>query len=283
MLRLLGKIGVFVVSGAMLAMGQTPAVKSATDRQPAAAKSGAAVERPSPRPIPQMWPEQLPAQAPRVSYQNGLLTVDSQNSTLGDILVAIRRQIGVELELPPGIGSERVAAHFSGAPWDVITSLLDGSSVGFIILGSADNPSEVRKVILSVLPKDAGAAPAPSTAQAKPPAPEPPAAEDQPVTATAEPSPQQPPRVVPSPAAMVPPGQPGQPGVAMQPQPNSGTDPNAANSGALPPSGVSTQGPPSATDDSSKPKTPEQYLQELRRMRQPNQNQPQPQQNQPQP
>jgi hypothetical protein len=257
MLHLVGKIGIFVVSATLLAMGQTPAAKSAT-RRLAVAKSADAVPANSPRPIPQMWPEQLPAQAPRVTLQNGLLTVDSQNSTLGDILTAIRRQTGAELELPPGIGSERVAAHLSGPPRDVITSLLDGSSVGYIILGSADNPSEVRKVILSILPKDAGTPP-PSTAQAKPPAPEP-VDEDQPDPV--EPAVPPPARAVPSPVA-----RPGQPGV--QAQPNAAVDANANAGGS--PSDATIQGPPSQADDSAKPKTPEQYLQQLRQMRPPQQ------------
>jgi hypothetical protein len=260
MLRLVGKIGIFVVSATLLTMGQTPAAKSAI-RQPAVAKSADAVRTNSPRPIPQMWPEQLPAQAPRVTYQNGLLTVDSQNSTLGDILTAIRRQTGAELELPPGIGSERVAAHFSGPPRDVLTSLLDGSSVGYIILGSADNPSQVRKVILSLLPKDAGTPP-PSSAQAKPPAPEP-VDEDQPDPVADEPQIPPPARGVPPPLAR--PGQPGQPGVPAQP--NAAVDANA-NAGASP-SDATTQGPPSQTEDSAKPKTPDQYLQQLRQMHPP--------------
>jgi hypothetical protein len=253
-------------------MAQTPAAKSATGRRTATAKSAAALETVSPRSIPQMWPEQLPAQAPRVNYQNGVLTVDSQNSTLGDILAAIRRQTGAELEIPPGIGSERVAAHFSGSPRDVLTSLLDGSNVGFILLGSADNPNEVRKVILTVLSKDTGT----STAQAKPPAP--PADEDQAEPATTEPTPSTPPapRGIPPRTGMGPPGQPSPPG-GMQPQPNSGTDANTASGDNPSSSGATTQGPPAATDDSARPKTPEQYLQELRRMRQPNQNPAQPQ------
>ena len=259
MLHLVGKIGIFVVSATLLTMGQTPAAKSAT-RRPAVTKSTDAPAN-SPRPIPQMWPEQLPAQAPRVTYQNGLLTVDSQNSTLGDILTAIRRQTGAELEQPPGIGSERVAAHLSGPPQDVITSLLDGSGLGYIILGSADNPSEVRKVILSILPKDTGTPP-PSTAQAKPPVPEP-VEEDQPEPV--EPAVPPPARGMPPPSAAVPPGQPGQPGV-MQP-PGMPINPNPGG----PPLDPAAQGPPSQTEDSAKPKTPEQYLQELRRMRPPQQ------------
>jgi hypothetical protein len=265
MLHPVGKIGIFVVSATLLAMGQTPAAKSAT-RRPAVAKSADAVPANSPRPIPQMWPEQLPAQAPRVTYQNGLLTVDSQNSTLGDILTAIRRQTGAELELPPGIGSERVAAHLSGPARDVITSLLDGSSVGYIILGSADNPGEVRKVILSILPKDAGTPP-PSTAQAKPPAPEP-VDEDQPDPV--EPTVPPPARVIPPPSAAVPPGQPG------QPPPNAGMGMNPNPGG--PSSDATTQRPPSQTEDSATPKTPEQYLQQLRGMHPPQQSPAQPQQ-----
>jgi hypothetical protein len=152
MWRLAGKLVAWTLLGALVVAAQTPPAKPASGhRKPASTVK----ETPPPPPvaIPQMTPEQLPAQPPRVSYQNGRLTVDSQNSTLGDVLTAIRRQTGAQLDLPAGVGSERVAAHLAGPPREVITSLLDGSNLGYIILGSPDNPDSLQKVILTVLPK----------------------------------------------------------------------------------------------------------------------------------
>ena len=142
-----GKSGIFIVLLAGMAMSETPAATKALPARPA--RDPAAAGDTAPRSIPRMWPEQLPAQPPRVSYQNGQLTLDSQNSTLSDILTAIRRLTGSQFEIPAGVGSERVASHLSGSPRDVITSLLDGSNVGFIVLGPPDNPGQVQRVILT--------------------------------------------------------------------------------------------------------------------------------------
>jgi len=37
---------------------------------------------------------------PQVNYQNAQLTIVATNSTLGDILRAVRKQTGAEIEIP---------------------------------------------------------------------------------------------------------------------------------------------------------------------------------------
>lgn len=256
------KSGIFIIFVAGMALSETPAATKALPVAPVRKPAGDPVATAAPRTIPRMWPEQLPAQPPRVSYQNGELTVDSQNSTLGDILNAIRRLTGSQFEMPASIGSERVASHLSGSPRAVITELLDGANVGFIVLGPPDNPNQVQKAILTILPKDARTAPAPSAAQARPapppppeeePAPEPPMARDD----LAAPTPPPPRPMTPRQRGMPPP----LPGAV--PNPNLGADQQTG--GTMP---TVPAGNPSQT-----PKTPEQLLQELQRMRQQNQNQ----------
>src|SRR2546423_573127 len=72
--------------------------------------------QPLPTPTPQT-PAQSPPAPPRIAYQNGLLTVDSTNARLGDILNAIRTQTGVQFE---GLQSanDRVAFRMGPAPVD---------------------------------------------------------------------------------------------------------------------------------------------------------------------
>jgi hypothetical protein len=262
----LGKSGIFIVLLAGMAMSETPAATKAVPARPARRPAGdpAAAVDATPRAIPRMWPEQLPAQPPRVSYQNGQLTLDSQNSTLGDILTAIRRLTGAQFEIPAGVGSERVASHLSGSPRDVITSLLDGSNVGFIVLGPPDNPSQVQKVILTVLPKDAGTAPA--AAQVRPAPVPPPPPEEEP-----EPEPPIAPLPTPPPQPVTPRQRGGMP-------PIPGAVPNPNLSADQQPGVTTVPGAPAGSNQSQTPKTPEQLLQDLQRMRQQNQNQNPPQQ-----
>jgi hypothetical protein len=93
--------------------------------------------------------EQLPAAAPRVIYGNRQLTIDSQNSTFSDVLKAVCRQIGAELEMPAGAADERVVVHLSGSTRQAIRELLNGSSLNYIIMGSPENPDRVQKLILT--------------------------------------------------------------------------------------------------------------------------------------
>src|SRR5277367_925029 len=91
---------------------------------------------------------ELPASPPEVSFQGGELTITAQNSTLGDILKAVRAQTGATIELP-GNASERAAGHFGPAPArDVLTSLLNGSHFNYLLLGSSTDPSALDRVIL---------------------------------------------------------------------------------------------------------------------------------------
>jgi hypothetical protein len=121
---------------------------SAKRRRPAA-KQPAQQEQPAVQlapPPPTL--AQMPASAPEVSFQAGQLTISAQNSTLGDILKAVRAQTGATIELP-GNAPERVVGHFGPAPArDVLASLLNGSHFNYLLLGSPTDPAALDRVIL---------------------------------------------------------------------------------------------------------------------------------------
>lgn len=107
-----------------------------------------AVAPPLPPPPPPTL-EQMPARAPKVSYINGLLTIVAENSTLADILRAVRTQTGASVEIPPN-ATERVVTHLGpGLTRDVLASLLNGSHFNYVMLGSATHPDHVDRVILT--------------------------------------------------------------------------------------------------------------------------------------
>jgi hypothetical protein len=100
-------------------------------------------------PLPPPTPAQLPPSPSRVSMQNGLLTIDANNSTLADVLSGVRRETKAAIDLPPGASTERVVANLGpGTPQNVLTALLNGSRFDYIILGSQDQPDAVQRVIL---------------------------------------------------------------------------------------------------------------------------------------
>lgn len=120
---------------------------------------------------PPPTPEQMPATPPNVTMNDGRLSIMAENSTLGDILNAVRTQTGADLDIPPAAAAERVAAKIGpGDPQDVLQQLFAGSRFDYIIVGSPTNPDAIQRIILT--PRAAGAASAsPATAQPYQPTP----------------------------------------------------------------------------------------------------------------
>jgi hypothetical protein len=98
--------------------------------------------------------DQVPAVAPKVTFEGGKLTVIAHNCTLADVLHAIKKQMGADVDVPPG-ATERVVADLGpGAPRDVITDLLNGTHFNYVIVGSPTDPSAVQSLALT--PKSGG-------------------------------------------------------------------------------------------------------------------------------
>lgn len=119
-------------------------------------------EQPTPPPLPAYTPaplqplplDQVPAVAPRVQYTGGELSIVAHNSTLADVLKAVRQQTGAELEIPPN-ASERVVADLGPGPArDVIAQLLNGTHFNYVMVGSANDPTAVQSIVLT--PKSGG-------------------------------------------------------------------------------------------------------------------------------
>jgi hypothetical protein len=119
-----------------------PAAAKATQK-----KSEEQASMPAAPPPP--TPEQLPSQPPTVTYENGQLAIVAPNSTLSDILHAVRNKTGANIEIPPG-ANERVVSSFGPGPArDVLTSLLNGSHFNYVMVGTVADPNAVAQVILT--------------------------------------------------------------------------------------------------------------------------------------
>lgn len=103
---------------------------------------------PAAEPEPTPTPEHGPSSPPEVTFQNGKLTIVARNSTMGDVLNAVKQKTGAAVEMP-GSSSERVFGKFGpGAPRDVMAQLLNGSHYDYVLLGSPENPGALKKVVL---------------------------------------------------------------------------------------------------------------------------------------
>lgn len=100
------------------------------------------------QPAPPPTPEQGPSSPPDVSYQAGQLVIVARNSTMGDVLNAVKQKTGAAVEMPPA-STERVVGKFGpGAPRDVMAQLLNGSHYDYVLLGSPADPGALKKIVL---------------------------------------------------------------------------------------------------------------------------------------
>jgi hypothetical protein len=253
--------------------------KSKTKPEPAPEPAPVIPQPPPPPPTP----EQLPAMPPTVNYRDGQLTIQAPNSTLSDILHAVRVKTGAAIEIPPD-ANERVVGQLGPGPArDVLASLLNGSHFNYVMLGTAANPNAVAQIILT---SRAGSPIPGGAAGYQPPGltPVPYQAGVQPAIPQAEQRQGFQPQLQPG-MPSAPPG-----GQAQQSQEEQTSDDNAtenaveeqdtsqdnmpvADQTASDQEGQSQQGPPQV-------KTPEQLLQELQRQQQIMQQQQQQQQQQ---
>jgi len=145
-------------------------------------------------PVPQMPLDSIAAVPPQVEYRNGQLTIVAPNSTLSDILRAVKKQTGADIEIPSA--TDRVVTRLGPGPArDVMADLLNGSRFNYVLLGSPDDASILTRVVLVAKsgPETAPAAgapqPAPARAMDEQPPPEEPAAEDASADQPEEPAP----------------------------------------------------------------------------------------------
>jgi hypothetical protein len=135
----------------LLALAATAAAK--THKKSHKAKAAAVQPAPEPAatpapPPPPLTPEQGPSYPPEVSFQGGQLTIVAKNSTMGDVLTAVKRRTGAAVDMPAA-PSERVVGRFGpGAPRDVMAQLLNGSHYDYVLVGSPADPGSLQKVVL---------------------------------------------------------------------------------------------------------------------------------------
>ncbi len=141
--------GVLVLCAALCLGMSSPATGETTQTHRKAKKP---VQLPPLRSGPTGPVQQIPLDSiapvpPQVSYQNSQLTIIAPNSTLGDILRAVRKQTGAEIEIP--VAPERVVTHLGPGPArEVVAELLNGSRFNYVLMGSSTNDATLTKVVL---------------------------------------------------------------------------------------------------------------------------------------
>jgi hypothetical protein len=132
-----------------------------TAQKPAAktthAKKAHAKKAPDQAPIPPYTPrtlqalplDQMPAVPPEVNFAGGQLKIVARNSTLADVLHAVHKETGAQVDLPPNANERVVAMLGPGSTRDVLVSLLNGTHFNYVMLGSPADPTSVERVVLT--------------------------------------------------------------------------------------------------------------------------------------
>jgi hypothetical protein len=91
-----------------------------------------------------------------VTYGDGQLTIDAEDTTLASVLELVAEKTGAVIDVPAGSGLERIVEHVGpGQVKDVLTQLFNGSHFNFIIVNSPEHPDGPTRVLLSLRGKDA--------------------------------------------------------------------------------------------------------------------------------
>jgi len=154
----LGTAGIGIIAGVLCAacfgaVDQPKAVSTSTSTSKnhrKAAKRPPLPPLPSgPRgPVPQISLDSMQAVAPHVTYEGGQLTIVAPNSTLADILRAVRKLTGAEMDIPSN-ATERVVTNLGPGPAPgVVAELLNGSHFNYVLLGAPSDAKTLTRVVL---------------------------------------------------------------------------------------------------------------------------------------
>lgn len=143
--------GALVMGAVLLCAGAVTPAQAGQTQNHHKAKKKATPPPPLPSgptgPVQQIPLDSIAAVPPQVSFHDNELTIVAPNSTLSDILRAVRKQTGADIDVPAA--PERVVTNLGPGPArDVLADLLNGSRFNYVLLGSPGNEAVLTRVVL---------------------------------------------------------------------------------------------------------------------------------------
>ena len=115
----------------------------------------ATVPAPPPPPVYPKRPAELPPKPPKVLCHADQLTISADNSTLAEILAAVKGCTGAKIEIPEGAIQVRSFEELGPGPVRaVLDQLLSGTPYNYVIQSSEANPLKVETVLMSMRAAD---------------------------------------------------------------------------------------------------------------------------------
>lgn len=130
------------------AHGATRAEQSSFSLAPAA--QAANPQQPHVAPPRPLAADQPATKQPQVTYEDGQLTIIAENSLLSDILSALHTVMGAEIDLPASASGQRIWIQLGPGPArSVVSELLSGTGLNYVIQGSETDVDGIRSVSLT--------------------------------------------------------------------------------------------------------------------------------------
>jgi len=163
------ELGSWLLSGMLLCSVQLAMASPTQTHKKAVKKAPPPLPSGPTGPVQQIPLDSIAAVPPQVTYENNQLTIVAPNSTLADILRAVKKLTGAEIDVPAA--PERVVTRLGPGPArDVVADLLNGSRFNYVLLGSQDNLAALSRVVLVAKTGSQEVMPNPApVAQAQPP------------------------------------------------------------------------------------------------------------------
>jgi hypothetical protein len=102
----------------------------------------------------------VPIAPPRkveVNFSHGKLRIWANKATLAEVMAEVHRSTGAEMTMPAGSGQDPIIADLGPAPArEVLAALLYGSPFNFVIVGTDNDPSQLRGIFLTMRQGDRG-------------------------------------------------------------------------------------------------------------------------------
>ena len=112
--------------------------------------------RQTPQPSPTVAGEPM-AKPPLVTYEDGELTIIAENSSLSEVMKALRSSLGADVDLPANVNDQHIWVRLGPGPARrVLRDLLDGTEFNYVIQASENDPDGIRSVLLIPRSKSTG-------------------------------------------------------------------------------------------------------------------------------
>jgi len=124
-----------------------------------AATASASTEPPAQTASVPLESAKLPTVPQEITYRGGQLKIAAINATMAELLGNVAALIGVTIDIPAGVNSERMpVVEFGPGPVrEILATLLNDSNLDYVIQASNADPNRIQSVLLMPREKRGGA------------------------------------------------------------------------------------------------------------------------------